>query len=272
MCRLNIEKALFPAGDPDTFSPAAFKNLQLNAVGVLGKMQTAYRQRVASFKEMEAELAARQDEFEEADTRAQHLKMQLEGMATRAAEQEKAMQQLQEQLFAERQVRAEERANRQKRIIITPADAAAVSEDLEVDNDQLRRKWRKSCGTVKSDVSYDTDDESATSESVFSRSRSPTMPAAAFDFGASASKPKNSLVSPTLKSTSHAGYKGHDDDPVYGCQNCMGQDASAAWDTVGLLRDENRHLKQRVAELDVAVEAALDLVNGLGIFEAGVSR
>jgi hypothetical protein len=32
-----------------------------------------------------------------------------------------------------------------------------------------------------------------------------------------------------------------------------------------LLRDENRHLKTRVGELEVAVEGALDLVNGLGL-------
>jgi hypothetical protein len=50
-----------------------------------------------------------------------------------------------------------------------------------------------------------------------------------------------------------------------GCRNCKGQDASVAWDTVGLLRDENRHLKTRVGELEVAVEGALDLVNGLGL-------
>jgi hypothetical protein len=36
-----------------------------------------------------------------------------------------------------------------------------------------------------------------------------------------------------------------------------------AWDTVGLLRDENRGLKRRVEELETGVGAALDLVNGL---------
>lgn len=57
------------------------------------------------------------------------------------------------------------------------------------------------------------------------------------------------------------------DAPGSGCQNCRGQDASMAWDTVGLLRDENRGLKQRVGELEDAVDGALDLVNGYGILD-----
>ena len=55
------------------------------------------------------------------------------------------------------------------------------------------------------------------------------------------------------------------DEPAAGCQNCKGQDASVAWDTVGMLRDENRYLKTRVGELEVAVEGALDFVNGIGM-------
>ncbi|KAI0480307.1 hypothetical protein GGR56DRAFT_687329 [Xylariaceae sp. FL0804] len=49
------------------------------------------------------------------------------------------------------------------------------------------------------------------------------------------------------------------------CRNCQGRDSSVAWDTVSLLRDENRGLKQRVAQLEVAVEGALDAVNGFGL-------
>ena len=38
-----------------------------------------------------------------------------------------------------------------------------------------------------------------------------------------------------------------------------------AWDTVGLLRAENRGLKERVGELEGCVEGALDLCSGLGL-------
>ena len=51
-----------------------------------------------------------------------------------------------------------------------------------------------------------------------------------------------------------------------GCRNCRGQDSSAAWNTAGILRDENRDLKQRVSQLEVAVEGALDMVNGIGMW------
>lgn len=49
------------------------------------------------------------------------------------------------------------------------------------------------------------------------------------------------------------------------CSNCQGQDASMAWDTASLMRDENRGLKDRVTELESALEGALDVVNGLGL-------
>jgi cell division septum initiation protein DivIVA len=38
-----------------------------------------------------------------------------------------------------------------------------------------------------------------------------------------------------------------------------------AWDTVNLLKDENKGLKDRVEELETAVEGALDVVNGIGL-------
>ena len=50
-----------------------------------------------------------------------------------------------------------------------------------------------------------------------------------------------------------------------GCENCRGKDSSVAWDTVGLLRAENKGLKERVGTLEGAVEGALDLCSGLHV-------
>lgn len=280
---LDIESALFPPGPPtdrDTFSPAAFKNLQTNATGLLSRMQNAYRQRVVALRDLEGERAAQSDELEEAETRATHLKMQLEGMALKAAEQEKAMQQLMDQLMAEKRARAEEKLAREKGIALIP-DGSMVPQDLGVVDDQLRRTWRKSGCTTKTDTSFETDEEeSVESESVFSRSRSPTIPPSTVD-GSVMDAPSSHvrsggvLRSPKPKpgqqmSTFQKIIKGISGDVeesggTNGCRNCRGQDASVAWDTVSLLRDENRHLKQRVGELEVAVEGALDLVNGIGL-------
>jgi hypothetical protein len=49
-----------------------------------------------------------------------------------------------------------------------------------------------------------------------------------------------------------------------GCSNCRGKSASVAWDTVGLLRAENKELKGRVGSLEEAVDGALGLCDGLG--------
>ncbi|KAK2068425.1 hypothetical protein P8C59_003061 [Phyllachora maydis] len=286
---LDIEAALFPpqssppssSSGRDAFSPAAFKNLQATATGLLTRMQTAYRVRVVAARELEAERGAQRDELDEALTRARHLKMQLEGMARKAQEHERVMQQTMEALAAERKARAaaEERSQNGGG---TPAmaEGSVVSEDLGMDEDRFRSKtWRKSGGTVKSDGSFDdTDEDSAGSESLFSRPRSPTLPQGALDAGSvadgpapphprvrslAATKPKPEMNTFQKLFKAKAGDAG---DPGPGtCRNCKGKDASVAWDTVSLLRHENKQLKQRVGQLEGALEGALDLVNGVAL-------
>lgn len=360
---LNIEAALFPSGSPtdrDVFSPAAFKNLQANATGLLLRMQNAYRQRVVTLGDLTAENGARNEELEEAETRAHHLKMQLEGMARKAADQEREMKALMDELAAEKKARAHyERMMRDRAlaagtisldthgdepsqqpqlhtIVVPPMSegGSMISEDLGVDEEEeeaerrLRRqknKWRKS---LKSDgSSYDTDEDSAEDESVFSRSRSPTNvltgggpgmssfegispvgvtaepftspaphhprvvalgqqlptmktlpsrpPATQPSAGPSAMNAFQKLVKNVITSTTTAredrepgtaeyGF-GYDGSAATTCPNCRGQDVSFAWNTVSLLRDENRHLKQRVGQLETAVDGALDMVNGVGL-------
>ena len=284
---MNVEAALFPGGPPterDTFSPSAFKNLQANATGLLHKMQGAYRQRTAALRDIEAEREAQRDELEEAETRAKHLKMQLEDMARKAADHERDMKRLMEDLIAEKKARAEEkeRMAREKGLAVTMSEGSTVSEDLGVDEEQRRQGWRKSADTMKSDMSYDTDDDSVEVESVFSRSRSPTNAPSAYEGSVAdgpTSRPKAATLSPPkarggqqmttfqklMKNISGEPLREGDEYVGAGCRNCKGQDASVAWDTVSLLRDENKALKQRVGHLEVAVEGALDMVNGIGL-------
>ncbi|KAH6654390.1 hypothetical protein BKA67DRAFT_535711 [Truncatella angustata] len=284
LASLNIEVALQPPeqfGAHDTFSPAAYKNLQANAIGLCTKMQNAYRERTISLQELQAERAAEKEEAEETHLRVENLKMQLEHMARKADEQQQSMRRLMAELEHERKIRQEERLARDKIL----GDGSMVGEDLGVDEDE-RRKWRKSGGTERSEASgFDTDSmDSVESESVFSRSRSPTIMTSAteshFDLPSSSSsiyqgktstlsvpqKPKMvremSTLQKLMKNISGETLKDGGSD---GCRNCRGQDSSAAWDTVGLLRDENRALKQRVAELEIAIEGVLDLVNGVGV-------
>lgn len=323
---LNIEAALFPhARGPtspasptsppfsaDPFSPSAFKNLHMNAAGLLARMQAAYREQAAALRDLRAERGAERDELEEAVTRAAHLKMQLEGLAKTVQERDGEVRALGEELKAERRARAEA----EERVgAVTAAAAAAgartsegasmVSEDLGVDEDLRRRRRRRrrsqrsggadggaSCG--EEDDDSEDEDASEESESVFSRCRSPVLPQiprsppamrAVPDGGpnglgtplavtvASRNPPGSASATPKQKPGLQMsafqkilkGIAGESGEETAGCANCKGQDASVAWDTVGLLRDENRHLKQRVGELEVAVEGALDLVNGIGM-------
>ncbi|KAI0194967.1 hypothetical protein F4808DRAFT_440978 [Astrocystis sublimbata] len=306
LCDLDIEAALFPpsAAPPlssatdlrgngsngEAFSPAAYKNLQANATGLLHRMQDAYVARTVALRELQAEREAAREEMDEMQLRARHFRTQLETMAAKAAEQENMMQQLVSELKAERQARIQEERHREKML------------DLCVDGDE-RKRWRASNSTVKSDMSIDTDVDSVASESIFSRCRSPTAltiatenescldvpdalhtphtPTTPICMSMGGGSPRPSLhlqqrgastLSPPKKSAPQLTafqrlVKGisASNETTDGCVNCKGQDASVAWDTVSLLRDENIALKQRVAHLDVAVEGALDVVYGIGL-------
>lgn len=284
LANMDIETALLPPesmSGREAFSPAAYKNLQMNAIGLCTKMQTAFRQRTMALEELQAEREADKEEAEEAKLRVESLKMQLELMAQKADEQQQALQRLMAELNHEKKARQEERFVQEKVL----AGASMVNEDLGYEAD--RKQWRKSGGTIRSEVSgFDTESiHSVESESVFSRSRSPTIMTSAteshYDLTSGASsiyqgrtpapavssrqKPARemSTLQKLMKNIAGDSVK-NEDKGADGCRNCRGQDSSMAWDTVSLLRDENKGLKHRIGELEVAVEGALDLVNGVG--------
>ncbi|RYP48420.1 hypothetical protein DL768_005693 [Monosporascus sp. mg162] len=309
LCNLDVEAALYPA-DRDTFSPAAYKNLQTNATGLLLRMQAAYRERAATVRELRAEREAHLEEMEETNLRLQLFKTQLEDMAQKAAEHEEEMQRLVTELDAEKRARHEQQQQQQQRRSLLPSPTVP-SEDLGVDDaeeEERRRRWRNSRGTVRSDLSLETDAESnSESVSVFSRSRSPTgttsftteaaeggnaaadlLPPPPIAVAAAPHQQQKPLPTPPASGTAAAGaaagtlappkqlstfqklvkgISGGDqaESPDGSCRNCRGRGSSAAWDTVSHLRDENKGLKQRVAQLEVAVEGALDAVKGIGL-------
>src|SRR5205823_6058494 len=104
---LDVRSALFPNGLPDCFLPAAFKNLQANAEGLLSRLQTGYKMRTMELEEVNADRSAQQEELEEAETRAHHLKMQLANMAVKVQEEEQTMKEMAKELAMERNRRME---------------------------------------------------------------------------------------------------------------------------------------------------------------------
>lgn len=283
LINLNIEQTLHSLSSPtdrSTFSPAAFKNLQMIATGMLHKFQDAYTQRTIEVRELRAEKAAADEDSSEMETKMQHLRMQLEDMARKAAEQEEVMQSLMAELTREKTLRLETGG---------ASSGSSVSEDLGVEEDQ-RRKWRKSDATSRSGMGYDTDEEGTEEASVFSRSRSPTITTMSSDaspldgpypptsspnappkVGALSTaapgrqQPQMTTFQKIFKTRSSIGGNGNANTSASSCHNCQGQDVSVAWDTVGLLKEENKGLKTRVEDLEVAVEGALDVINGVGL-------
>ncbi|KHO00661.1 uncharacterized protein MAM_01439 [Metarhizium album ARSEF 1941] len=291
LMNIDIDSALFPGGSPsssETFSPAAFKNLQMNALGLLRKFQAAYQHKAMACQELCAEKDAQAEEKIETETRVAHLKAQLEVMAHKVTETEVRMQALLEELGREKRLRAGERSAREGSIL--SSGMSTTSEDLGVEDDQRTKYRRRSGGATKFDeASLDTDDESIDEVSVFSRSRSPTLPASLSEsqvnhFHQNSIPPISKPImlepprstrqsSQSQMSTFQKLFKGMSGDPgrdseramVQACQNCKGQDATVAWDTASLLRHENMGLKRRVGELENAVDEALNAVMGLQV-------
>ncbi|KAF4442012.1 hypothetical protein F53441_11832 [Fusarium austroafricanum] len=276
LMNLDIEKGLFPNGlpvDGTAFSPSAFKNLQMNATGLLSKFQAAYEQRTAEFRELQAERDIHNFNTSEAEIRVQQLEKQLEEQAAQMAERDAIIEHLLNRLANEKD-RVDDVTNGEKETITSAA--SIMSEDLGIDEDRLKR-WRKSTSTS-------SDDESLDEASVFSRSRSPTICTSISEISpvtAPVAQPKPVTLEPpraagtaargnnTQMTTFQKLIRGMSSEKVTPapttCLNCQGQTASMAWDTVNLLKDENKGLKDRVEELETAVEGALDAVNGLGL-------
>lgn len=294
---LDIQSSLFPSGQIE-FSPAAFKNLQINAERIILKLQTAYKLRTIQYNEMKVEKDTQEEELEVAGTRAQSLKLQLENMAknsehtaNKVIEQDIIMEDLVNKLAEEKQARVEERdfhaAQMKARILHRTSCCSTTEEDLGIPSD-TKAKWRKSAST---DTSGDSDDDGASgwSEGVFSRPRSPTLtvstvmtrdsardtPDIPSSFGRIGALQKDAQYSskPTIvvpakpKPQPSAfrkmlGMGSSESSPTNACSNCNGQGASIAWDTVGVLRVENKELKSRIGELEAAVDGSLDIVNG----------
>lgn len=268
---LDIEAALCPEGahqEGDAISPSAYENLQVSATGLARKLQSAYKARTLQVHELQADNETLEEEKLQLDTRTQHLKLQLEEMARKAAETESIMQELMVELSKEKRLRAEDRHAHRSRA--APSIISTVSEDLGAEDDQQRKRWRGSA----IDNSSDDEHDSVTTASVFSRSRSPTirssnvsvLEASPVDIAPLPDYAKHSQMSAfqkLMKGFSEATLG--DTQATHGCSNCHGQSASMAWDTASVMRDENRGLKNRVTELESALEGALDIVNKVGI-------
>ena len=257
---IDVGAALFPNEPPNPFSPASFKNLQQQAEGLLSRLQTAYRERTIALREMTAEKETVAEESEGAVTRARHLKMQLDDMTTRFAEQDQAMMNLVEELAQEKQARREDEEVRKKTIRVV-GDVISPSSG----HSSLSRS-----NTV-SDSGFESEDDSS-ADSVFSRRNGAQSPILSISSASTRSSPDAyrthefhvpaSAAQPALLRLPQ-GQPVAKGTLVHSCTNCEGVRASEAWSVVSILKEENQGLKIRVGELEGALDGCLDVVGRL---------
>lgn len=281
---LDISTALFPAGAADPFSPASFKNLQQNAEGLLSRFQAAYKERTVSLRDTTAEKETIAEELEGAETRSKHLKIQLDDLSARVVQQDKAMMDLVDELANLKRARAEEEEARKRTIrpvvpsTSTPFNNAiqqGVAETVPEDTNR-RRSRRERLSSTSSTTDYESDDN----DSVFSKTRN-TSPRMSLSSVSTISSPETyhqpdlsfTSIAPTQtdpRQNPSAGMlstkdrRDREESCIWSCANCQGVEASEAWGVVGMLKEENRCLKERVAHVEGALDGCLDVVGRLG--------
>lgn len=283
---LDISEALsLPVTDAS--HDEALDTLREQASTVLQRMQEAYKERTFAMHQALADKNEKQEELEETRARVDHLKSQLDGMAAKVLDQEKAMQAMAEELDQERRKRQEEESRSRSRTMrAVPPEEDIPSLVLQTPN---RGGKRASHGTFTSDSGFESGDESV-ADSVFSQREgvesptstltapSPNLSQIALSTPAAAPTPtptiqKNlvaatSSPTPTRPSTYDRVIKGLASTRLGSsfvgnanqCSNCYGVPPSEAWSVMGVLKDENRGLKTRLSELELVIDDCLGLV------------
>jgi hypothetical protein len=261
---LNISQALFPHGPADPLAAASFHDLLSNAEALLSRYQTAYRQLSIELTDAHSEQSAQEDELDEAETRARHLKMQLETMAARAAEQDEQMRSLMEDLQFERKARQEEEAARKRSLALMRGPALC---EHTTPQDTIRRHNRISGSEISVDSGFESEAETDAA-SVFSRnclSPTGTDRSSILDSDIHDITPKGRKPQTLQRGSTHDKVREGKVDlkqGAWGCANCEGGAQSAVWGRLAKEREENRALKIRMESLEEAVEGALNVVNG----------
>lgn len=282
LLNLDISAALFPPrlsnGDPQE----AFECLKANAEDVLRRLQAAYKERTFALHQVLAEKMEQQEELEEARTRVQHTKTQLDDMAERVLEKDKALKTMTQELEQEREARQKENEACRHSVCLKPSDHEDGLSDLGADLRTPRRQSKRASAATfaTSDSGFESGDES-TAESIFSRENeclnspvstfaSPSPSASQITLPVSLTAaiqapPKELKAMPPPSRTSTydrviTGLAGAFTGSSSKCTNCHGVPASEAWSVVGILKEENKGLKGRISELETVIDDCLSLV------------
>lgn len=290
---MNVETALFPLGPPDHVDQHAFDSLLAKAENVLRKLQSAYRQRTLAMHELFAEKALRQEELEQAQTRAESSKRQLNDISAQFLEQEKAIKKLTEELNLERKARIRDREEfyHQETKVRPPGPPWTIDSD-NIHTPRHRMTKSSFSPTMTHDSGFESEGESS-AESIFSTephgplespvsfvASSPTSPEprmtpilTSLDTPCpkpvAIHSPGSDRLSPSRPSPYGRIVKGlsplahslmGNNNTSSGCTNCHGIRAYEAWSVVGVLKEENKGLKRQIGTLQSAVDDCLEIL------------
>ena len=241
LLNLDVDAALFPHGPADPLDPSSFHDLVLNAESLIQRYQLAYRAKHYAFEDLRSEQDVQDEELNEAETRARHLKMQLDDMAAKAIEQQREVEELMQELERERRGRQEDEQRRRMSVRVVHDGA-----------EQAKRRDTVSAASV-SDSGFESGADSEDGDSVFSESHVET------------SESNDDAPIPTRNTTLNRSSAPKRERPqsvaasLSDAQEFFNRSAAPAD-----LRGENSRLRARVSELEQAVDSCLDLVACFG--------
>ncbi|EFE40433.1 hypothetical protein TRV_04916 [Trichophyton verrucosum HKI 0517] len=288
LLNLDIKSILCHPSFADLPPEEALHSFRANAENLLREFQESYKLRTFALHGAVAEKNAQEDELEDAQSRIKNIKSQLDGMAARVVEQDKALKALTEELKAERQKYQDEIKTKQQQQQKQPEDAATPTRHSKGTHSK-----NSSGVTITSDSGFDSGDESI-AESVFSRENddgaSVNTRFSAVSMAspsATATQPSPAVSAPTSSpSTPKAAQPAPQRESAYGrvlkgisssalgtsfnaltssrlkCPDCRANGSSDASTVTSILREENRYLKNRIIDLENAVEECISLVGG----------
>lgn len=257
---MNINTTLFPHGAADELSPQAFNDLLLNATSLLQRMQVAYKEKVDYIGNIQPDIDAQKEEVEEAETRAKHLKMQLEDIGRQNQEQKQANEELIFQLSEEKMRLQEARESAKTiRLVRRGTDGAEAGAS---DEEAIRRRKRGSAGSA-SDSGFESD---ADTSSVLS---------GGLETPVSQQRQPQFMLTPDLDMTPSKNGSHLNERQLYSRGSTMSQQStafsntkrlggeSAAWATVEQLRHENQALRMQVEQMQSNLQGVIDFVGGV---------
>lgn len=239
-------------------------------------MQAAYREKQSYIASIQPDLDAQREECEEAETRAQHLRVQLEDMSRVAVEQETLIAEMAEKL-GEEKLRSEdareridklekEKAQRSRKVsvrMVTP-DGRAEDQDVDDEDDDsstspsTRKAKRASAGSRASDSGFESCEDTAYAESITSSlqtgTTTPETEEREVKYGEARQVAFDKVRANNIRS------------------NVWSRGGSAAYPATQALRDtavveslrgENEMLRRRVGEMERSLQGCIDLVSAV---------